>query len=52
MGTAAYMSPGQARGKAVGKCADIRASGVALFEMLAGRPLFRGGFTPMGSTAL
>src|SRR3990172_10021412 len=42
LGTAAYMSPQQARGKQVDKRAEIWAFGVVLFEMLTGRPLFSG----------
>ena len=42
LGTAAYMSPEQARGEGVDKKADIWAFGCVLFEMLTGRATFEG----------
>jgi len=46
LGTAAYMSPEQAKGKPVDRRADIWAFGVVLFELLTGKQMYGGESAP------
>ena len=49
LGTPAYMAPEQARGETSGRAADVWAFGCVVFELLSGKPPFRGNDEYRGS---